>query len=237
MTGVETFHAIAPELLAAAAAGDDPSKLLALVRRALAGLQHYDLPVGWKDVQDPLFPTTAWVAAFHVKLQSPNYFMRDFRIRSSLRKQWNRELQNMLVKVEQVASFTGLKLLDRAPRCGDRMAIQVVRLVPSVREFLRDDDNAAFSCKQLGDALQDVGLIKEDRREWLTPAPLLQDVSPIGRPVTLFILRPRTPAPLTRGVPDVHVPSPEMPRRGGRAADGGVEEGRTVPRPRRQART
>lgn len=235
MTGVERFLSWAPQLLGAVETPD--SRLLEYARQALSGLAHYDLPIGWKHVPDPLFPSTVWVAAFLMKLESPNWFMRDFRIRSGLRKKWNVHLRTMVAKVERVASFSALELLARAPACHDRMAIQVIRFVPSVRQFLRDDDNSAFSTKQLSDALKDVGLVKEDRREWLKSAPLLQDVSPIaGIPVTLFILRPAPLTPTLRsGVPHVQEPVPSLPRRLRDPEDGGAEEGRTVPRPRRKA--
>ena len=85
----------------------------------------------------------------------------------------------MVARAEKVAARSSLIALGRVPACQVRMALQVVRLVPSVREFLRDDDNASFCTKGLADALTDVGLIRDDRREWLRTAPLIQDGSTI----------------------------------------------------------
>jgi hypothetical protein len=214
VTGVETFKALAPELLRAHVDGDP--QLLALVRKALIGLQHYDLPLGVKIVPDPLFPSTCWVMAVAGELKPPNAWLKSPWQQSHLSKQWERRFRTAVTKTEGVASWEGLELLGRRPVCHDRMHIQVVRLVPSVRNFIRDDDNTSFATKQFSDALKRVGLIKEDRREWYTAAPLLQDVSPIavpasdrkGRPTTagvavvLFILRPTTVAGLLPGVPD-----------------------------------
>jgi hypothetical protein len=235
MTGVARFHEWAPRLVAAADQAD--SRLLEYARQALSGLEHYDLPIGWKHVPNPIFPVPSWVAAFQVKLESPNYFMRDFRIRSSLRKKWVSQLWQALTKVERVASRQGLLELGRAPRCQDRMAIQVIRFVPSVRMFLHDDDNTAFCTKQLSDALKEVGFIKEDRREWLKAAPLLQDVSPIaGIPITLFVLRPAPTAPSLRsGDSNVHDATSALPRGRRQPQHGGAEEGRARPRLPRKA--
>src|SRR6185436_20573898 len=97
----------APALLEAAAASDP--QLSHLVRAALRGLQHYDLPLGVKIVPDPLFPSCSWVAAFHEKLESPNFFMRDWRLRKALRSKWTKHLQVMVTRVERVSSWSGLK--------------------------------------------------------------------------------------------------------------------------------
>lgn len=185
---ITSFEAAAPMLLAATQAADP--RLGLLIRQALRSLRHYDLPIGVKDTSTV---SPSWIAAFHYKLESPNVFMRDWRIRSHLRKKWNTHLWKMITRTEGVAAHEGLVELGRAPNCQVAMAIQVARLVPSSREFLRDSDNTAFCVKSLGDALKDVKLIREDRREWFTPAPIIQDVSPIGVPVTVFILRPASP--------------------------------------------
>ncbi len=217
MSGPERFRQWAPRLLEAAEHAD--SRLLEYARQALSGLEHYDLPIGWKHIPDPLFPSTCWVAAFLYKLESPNYFMRDWRLRKTLRARWGNQLRDVVTRIEGVASWKGLELLGRKPVCRDRMSIQVVRLVASVRQFLRDDDNSAFAAKGLNDALKDVGLICDDRSEWFTPAPLLQDVSPVeGHPVTLIILRPRAAGErrIRAEAPARVLPDPVQPLRRGR---------------------
>lgn len=203
MTPAERFTAAAPAILEAVDGGD-PSAVLAAVRAALVGVQHYDLPLAWRHRPDPVFPSTVLVAAFHIELKSPNWFMSDWRRRSSLKAKWVAALWRMLCRLEGVASREGLVHLGLAPACTERMHIQVIRLAPNVRRFIRDQDNSAFVTKQMSDALNVVGLLKEDRREWYQSAPLLQDVSPIGtysrdvrgrtvfvgEPVTVFVLRP-----------------------------------------------
>ena len=248
MTAMQRFAAAAPDLLAAAVA-HDPG-LLQRVRQALVGLQHYDLPVGWKHVPYPVFLSTCWIGVFAAELASPNWFMNDWRRRKQLKGKWLTQFRRMVCRVEGVASHEGLELLGRAPRCYDRMYVQTVRLVPSVRNFIRDDDNSAFVTKQMSDALKEVGLIKEDRREWYTASPLLQDVSPItvpgrdkkgrtverGVPVVVVILWPVASTSLLAGAPHVdrlvHPPtSRQVPTDHRR-----TEERRAVPDVRRRVR-
>jgi hypothetical protein len=227
-TGPETFRFYAPHLLEWVTAGWP--ELGRRVLQSLHGLERWDLPIGWKD------GAGAWIAAFHIKLESPNFFMRDFRIRSAARAKWTRQLIAMIGKVEGVASHRGLIELGRMPNCQIPMAVQFVRLVPSAREFIRDSDNLAFSVKSIRDAMTDVGLIKDDKFKWLHAAPVVQDVSPIGVPVTLFILRPADLPAATLGGSRVHQPAHQIAHRESGAQDGGTEEGRTVPGPRRRPR-
>jgi hypothetical protein len=70
------------------------------------------------------------------------------------------------------------------------VAVAIVRAVGSGREYIRDDDNLAFSPKPLYDALKRVGLIYDDRRTWLRTAPVTQQVSRDGRPRTFVVLGP-----------------------------------------------
>lgn len=200
MTGKQIFEADVPVLLEAARAGDP--NLSVLVRTAMRGLAHWDLPIGLK-VDD------AWIGLLPKKLEGVNRWMADWRLRSSIRKRWGGLLWQVICAGEKVASRAGVVHLGRAPKCEIKMAVQVVRLVPSVRQFLRDDDSLHGAPKQLYDALKDVGLIREDRREWLSMCPPVQDVSPIaGTAVTLFLLWPAPPpADLLTG--DPHVPRRE----------------------------
>lgn len=54
------------------------------------------------------------------------------------------------------------------------------RLVPGRRNFIRDDDNLAFATKHVVDCLRDVGLIRDDSREWCARPLPVQDVSDDG---------------------------------------------------------
>lgn len=171
------FQSAVPNLLALSAAGD--VAVLEAARQALARVEQYELPLAVKVDTERMFPAPAWVFAMKGELKSPNWFMGDFRRRKQLRSWWGTRFREAVTRAENVASWSGLEELGRAPACSVPMRMQVVRLVPSVRHFIRDEGNANFSTKQFDDALQDVGLIREDRREWFTAAPVRQDVSPI----------------------------------------------------------
>lgn len=200
--GPEAFAKFVPAIVAQVTAGDVAAA--ATVRAAVATLAHWDLPIGIRH-------EGALVGALHRKLESPNRYRSHWSLLNAARAQWEREIWVLICRTLQVASVAGLKALGRAPACEAPMAIQVVRLVKSVREFIRDDDNLPFSAKSLHDALKRVQLIKDDRRAWLTMAPIVQDVSPIGVPVTVFILRPLPVAAVTLKEPaHVRVPRPRQ---------------------------
>ena len=233
MTGVEIFRSTAPELLAAAAAGDP--NLSVQVRQAMRELAHWDLPIGLKFSDD--MHRDAWVGLLPHKLQGVNQWMNDWRRRKQLRQKWGGLLWKVICAGERVASRLGCEELGRAPKCGMKMAVQVVRLVPSVREFIRDDDGLASAPKQLYDAMQDVGLIREDRREWLAMQPVVQDVSPIAHTaVTVFFLWPAPVAGLLTGAPNADRRAHPLARGESPTDDRGTEEGRAVPGVRRRAR-
>jgi len=190
--GTDRLRAWAPDLITAARSGD--LRLSLLCRQALSALYGFDLPCGVK-IDD------AWIGVLPRKLQGVNRWMSSHFTRKQIRKDWTRALWTAICRVEKVASRDGLQQLGRAPTCTIKMQVQIVRLVSSVREFIRDDDSLGGAPKQLYDALQDVGLIHEDRREWLVMHPPVQDVSTIPAqewtsqhprfvPVTLFLLWP-----------------------------------------------
>lgn len=226
MTGPEIFRAELPALIAAARTSDP--NLSVVARRAMRGLANYDLPIGIKagDVLVGVLPK---------KLEGVNRWMNDWRTRSFARKNWGKHLKDAIAKGERAASFDAVKALGRAPQCQVRMTVQVLRFVPSVRQFLRDDDSLSGCPKQLYDALKDVGLIRDDRREWLQMLPVTQDVSPIPlTPVTMFFLWPATDAGQFTGVPNVHRASRQPARRKGESENGGTGEGRSLPSVRRR---
>jgi hypothetical protein len=212
LTGPGVFRAAAAALVAAARAGDP--NLSVLVRQAMRHLERYHLPIGLK-VDDAL------VGLMPEKLQGVNMWMNDWRKRSYLRKKWGTHLRLVVCDAEEVASFAGLESLGRAPACRVRMTVQIVRLVPSVREFLKDDDSLAGAPKQLYDAMKDQHLIREDRREWLQMLPPVQDVSPSGAtPVTVFFLWPAPPSADPGGPRHVHDTAPAPADQEGRAEAG-----------------
>lgn len=170
-----------PDLFARGRAGDP--RLGLLMRHALRDVHHYHCPLGLR-IGD------AWLFVIAEKLQSPNKTMASWMLQQSARKKWQRLLEPAIAKAEGAASFNWLRQLGRQPRCAEKMALQIVRLVASSREFIKDDDNLAFSRKQASDAMKHLGLLKDDRREWLDALPIYQDVAPHGRALTVFMLWP-----------------------------------------------
>jgi hypothetical protein len=227
MTGLEIFGAAVPAIAEAATTGDP--QLSVIVRQAMRELRHWDLPIGVKH-GDVL------IGAIDKKLEGINRWMSDWRLRSSLRKSWGSQFRNVYCRAVRVASWEGCKQLGRAPECRIKMAVQVVRFVPAVNQFIRDDDGLAGSPKQLYDAMKDVGLIREDRREWLSMHPVVQDVSPIpGRAVTVFLLWPAPVVGLLTGASHVEPTQRPDARRQVPTDDRRTEEGGTVSRVRRRA--
>jgi hypothetical protein len=78
----------------------------------------------------------------------------------------------------------------------DRRRVSVVRLVPKRANFLRDDDDLAYTVKPVHDALVNGGFLLNDRREFLESAPVQQGVSPDGLAWTIVTVGPAS-APWT----------------------------------------
>ena len=178
---IKAFEESLPQLLELARARDP--RIGILIRQALREVHHYHCPLGFRVDQ-------AWVFVIAEKLQSPNKTMASWMLQQSARKKWQKLLEPAIAKAQGAASFTWLQQLGRAPQCAEKMTLQIVRLVASTREFIKDDDNLAFSRKQSTDAMKHLRLVKDDRREWLDALPIYQDVTPNGRALTVFILWP-----------------------------------------------
>ncbi len=73
------------------------------------------------------------------------------------------------------------------PPASERRKLTVTRLVPSARQFIRDDDNLAFALKPLADALKRLHLIVDDSRVWLD-ATVTQERSADGKAYTRLVL-------------------------------------------------
>lgn len=71
-----------------------------------------------------------------------------------------------------------------------RMRVTVERIVPSGRNFIRDDDNLRFSVKPLLDALKRQGYIRNDSRKWLDHPTPTQSISEDGQDYTVVSLEP-----------------------------------------------
>jgi hypothetical protein len=68
----------------------------------------------------------------------------------------------------------------RGSRCTERRRVEITRLVPSRRHFVRDTfENLPWTAKELRDALKHTGLIHDDSAKW-TETAITQDVSNDG---------------------------------------------------------
>lgn len=175
-----TFDESVDTLLAAARAGDP--QIAQLTRHALRDVRHYVCPIGRQI-------GAAWVFVFADKLETPNRFRAHWSLQGASRKKWEARMRRAVLQALHVASWEFLVSLGRLPRCQEPMRMTVVRLVKSSREFVRDDDNLAYSRKHLQDCLKPLGLVKDDRREWLK-ASVVQDVSPHDTYFTVCFLWP-----------------------------------------------
>lgn len=198
---VSDFHGALPKLFELAHTRDP--RLGLAIRQSLREIHHYHCPIGVKVGE-------AWALVIAEKLTSPNRWMSSGFRQHGNRTKWERLLKAAILSALGVASWQWLKELGRLPATHVKMTLQIVRLVPSSREFIRDDDNLAFSRKQVSDAMKHVGLLKEDRREWLEALTIHQDVTPNGKSLTVFLLWPThaglfdSPNPLAAsGVPHV----------------------------------
>ncbi len=178
---ISTFRESLPRLLEAARTRD--ARIALLTRQALRDIYHYHLPLAHR-------LEGAWVFAVGLKLETPNRFRAHWSLQNSARAKWEKALQACIAQALGAAAWSSVLALGRRPACAQKMALQIVRFVPSSREFIRDDDNLAFSRKGSTDAMKRLGLLKDDRREWLDARPIHQDVSPNGTPITVFYLWP-----------------------------------------------
>ena len=64
--------------------------------------------------------------------------------------------------------------------------VTVTRLVPSSRNFIRDEENLRFSTKPVNDALKRLGFLYDDSRRWLEQPLPREEVAPDGRDVTVI---------------------------------------------------
>lgn len=106
------------------------------------------------------------------ELRSPNAWMwKHWRIKQRERSEWEAELMVACVKRDRYHSF-GTRIVPFRSR------VTVTRIVPSRRNFIKDDDNLRFAVKPLNDALKRKGLIYEDSRNYLEQPMPTQEVGP-----------------------------------------------------------
>lgn len=115
-------------------------------------------------------------------LKSPNAARGGhWRVRHDERKAWEREIW---------AAALGQGVRGRDARPDGVHRVTVTRIVPSGRNFIRDEDNLRFSAKPINDALKRLWLIRDDSRKWLEQPQVQQEVSPIGEWATVITIEP-----------------------------------------------
>src|SRR5262245_32308819 len=86
------------------------------------------------------------------KLRSPNEILgRHWREKGRERKAWQAAFENALVGAlgvtkAQALLGPGAALVGCRGGCQDRRRVEIVRLAPARRNFIRDDDNLRFAC-------------------------------------------------------------------------------------------
>lgn len=125
------------------------------------------------------------------RLESPNTWNgRHWRVKHQISQEWEKEIWVLVAKKtgartigDVLACMNGLPALTRTPT--GRQRVEVERHVPSMRNFIRDDDNLRFAVKPLLDALKRQGYIKNDSRKWLDHPTPTQHVSADGKDYTI----------------------------------------------------
>lgn len=156
-----------------------------------------------------------WELRILRELKSPNKtYWAHWRLKQADRQAWEVAIELAIAKFGGMEVAAGAQILRRAglslfvgrdakrQLVKERRRVTVHRLVPSLRNFIKDDDNLAFAIKPLCDALKRVGLIYEDKREYLDAPRPSQAVSPDGIYTTVIEIQrlgvgPATHAPAT----------------------------------------
>lgn len=132
------------------------------------------------------------------QLKSPNAWNgRHWRYKHRESQEWEKAIFYALAQQRGVRGVVGaLLVLGAFPwqASTEKRTVTVTRIVPSKRNFIRDEDNLRFSVKPLNDALKRLGLIRDDSRKWLEQDTPTQEVSPSGQWVTRIRIE-RTESP------------------------------------------
>lgn len=120
------------------------------------------------------------------ELKSPNVWQgRHWRVKHRETVAWETEIAVEMLTENNRSSLIAILYLMNSfkPKrvCDEKRRVAVVRGVPSLRNFIRDDDNLRFSVKPLLDALKRLGLIHDDSRKWLDHETPTQEVSSDGK--------------------------------------------------------
>lgn len=139
---------------------------------------------------------------FHVarKLDSPNTWRGHWALGHNLMRWWQKAFLNALAVGSGFHSMAAFAAEGHLPRVNFRQKVTVTRLVPSRRNFIRDDDDLRYTTKPVNDALKNIGLLVDDRREWLEQPMPTQDVSPDGLYWTIVRVEPDDAGALDREI-------------------------------------
>lgn len=129
------------------------------------------------------------------ELKSPNAWNgRHWRYKYRETQEWEQFIWTALAKQARASSVVAvLAVMNALPPkrvCEEKRRVTVTRLVPSKRNFIRDDDNLRFATKPLNDALKRLGLIRDDNRKWLEQPMPMQAVSETGGWLTVIEIAP-----------------------------------------------
>jgi len=123
------------------------------------------------------------------RLESPNTWNgRHWRVKHRISQEW----EDCVRSCEKDADTYERPVLtfDADGNVAHRVRVTVERYVPSMRNFIRDDDNLRFAVKPLLDALKRQGYIKNDSRRWLEHPTPTQHVSTDGKDWTVVTIEP-----------------------------------------------
>lgn len=127
------------------------------------------------------------------ELKSPNRWQgRHWRYKHRESQEWEQAVWTSIAVLGGARSLRDCLLAQNADKrvCQGRRKVSVVRQVPSLRNFIKDDDNLRFAVKPLNDALKRLGLIHDDSRKWLEQTLPTQAVSSDGKYYTRILIEP-----------------------------------------------
>lgn len=136
-----------------------------------------------------------WEFRIARELKSPNKTLwAHWRLKQAERQAWEETLLMAVSRYGGMETVAGVQFLKSLsvfvdPARKERRRIVLTRIVPSVRNFVKDEDNLAFSGKHLFDAMKRVGMISDDTRELLDAPRPTQVVSADGAYLTVIELQ------------------------------------------------
>lgn len=166
--------------------------------------EHFSAGDATEAFREPVTPMTLRIPR---RLESPNTWNgRHWRVKHRISQDWEKAVGTALIDATLVEvqrrdpkyrlSLTdaltvslgprGVAKVNKQPWTPFRCRVIVERHVPSMRNFIRDDDNLRFSVKPLLDALKRQGYIHNDSRKWLEHPTPTQHVSADGMDWTVL---------------------------------------------------